>query len=181
MFLLFLCLFSDGRKMAKLAERYNIIQIHTKFISGLGWQVFLNAFFAAFNDCAKISLCFNLNNLTQSIVNLDSMIKVLFLCSLVIVNIVNNTSWFLYPCRYSTCLMWLFQVWEKAGEQGLLGVNTPAEHGGIGGDALLTAITWEEQFSDIKLLVFHFPIHIILSNIKKNLSLVLSLVLYKHE
>ncbi|XP_060594603.1 long-chain specific acyl-CoA dehydrogenase, mitochondrial-like [Ruditapes philippinarum] len=37
------------------------------------------------------------------------------------------------------------EVWEKAGEHGLLGVNTPAELGGIGGDVLSTAITWEEQ------------------------------------
>lgn len=37
------------------------------------------------------------------------------------------------------------EVWEKAGEQGLLGVNCPEEHGGIGGDVLSTAITWEEQ------------------------------------
>lgn len=37
------------------------------------------------------------------------------------------------------------EVWEKAGAQGLLGVNTPAEHGGVGGDVLSTAITWEEQ------------------------------------
>ncbi|KAH3702895.1 long-chain specific acyl-CoA dehydrogenase, mitochondrial-like [Dreissena polymorpha] len=37
------------------------------------------------------------------------------------------------------------EVWLKAGEQGLLGVNTKAEHGGIGGDVLSTAITWEEQ------------------------------------
>ncbi|KAL3835770.1 hypothetical protein ACJMK2_021251 [Sinanodonta woodiana] len=37
------------------------------------------------------------------------------------------------------------EVWEKAGAQGLLGVNTPAEFGGIGGDKLSTAITWEEQ------------------------------------
>ncbi|KAK3106203.1 hypothetical protein FSP39_015037 [Pinctada imbricata] len=37
------------------------------------------------------------------------------------------------------------EVWEKAGANGLLGVNTPAEMGGIGGDVLSTAITWEEQ------------------------------------
>ena len=39
-----------------------------------------------------------------------------------------------------------FKVWEKAGEQGILGVTTPAEQGGIGGDVLSTAITWEEQY-----------------------------------
>ncbi|KAM7375263.1 hypothetical protein PAMA_014385 [Pampus argenteus] len=37
------------------------------------------------------------------------------------------------------------EVWEKAGEQGLLGLMTPVEHGGIGGDLFSTAITWEEQ------------------------------------
>ncbi|KAL4228582.1 hypothetical protein ACF0H5_011632 [Mactra antiquata] len=37
------------------------------------------------------------------------------------------------------------EVWKAAGKNGLLGVNTPAEHGGIGGDVLSTAITWEEQ------------------------------------
>ncbi|XP_076849825.1 long-chain specific acyl-CoA dehydrogenase, mitochondrial isoform X2 [Brachyhypopomus gauderio] len=37
------------------------------------------------------------------------------------------------------------EVWEKAGSQGLLGVYTPAEHGGVGGDLLSAAIVWEEQ------------------------------------
>uniref|UniRef100_A0A1A8K3J6 Long-chain specific acyl-CoA dehydrogenase, mitochondrial n=2 Tax=Nothobranchius TaxID=28779 RepID=A0A1A8K3J6_NOTKU len=37
------------------------------------------------------------------------------------------------------------EVWEKAGEQGLLGVSIPEEHGGIGGDVFSSAITWEEQ------------------------------------
>ncbi|XP_050407402.1 long-chain specific acyl-CoA dehydrogenase, mitochondrial [Patella vulgata] len=37
------------------------------------------------------------------------------------------------------------EVWLKAGENGLLGVNTAAELGGIGGDFLSTDITWEEQ------------------------------------
>lgn len=37
------------------------------------------------------------------------------------------------------------EVWEKAGEQGLLGVMTPEEHGGIGGDLFSAAVTWEEQ------------------------------------
>ena len=36
-------------------------------------------------------------------------------------------------------------VWLKAGETGLLGVNTPEEHGGIGGDWLSAAIVHEEQ------------------------------------
>ncbi|XP_054634748.1 long-chain specific acyl-CoA dehydrogenase, mitochondrial [Dunckerocampus dactyliophorus] len=37
------------------------------------------------------------------------------------------------------------EVWEKAGERGLLGVMVPEECGGIGGDLLSAAITWEEQ------------------------------------
>ncbi|XP_067844251.1 long-chain specific acyl-CoA dehydrogenase, mitochondrial isoform X1 [Heptranchias perlo] len=37
------------------------------------------------------------------------------------------------------------EVWEKAGQQGLLGVNTPEEHGGLSGDILSAAVVWEEQ------------------------------------
>ncbi|CAH1241686.1 ACADL [Branchiostoma lanceolatum] len=37
------------------------------------------------------------------------------------------------------------EVWLKAGEQGLLGVNTPEELGGIGADVLYSAVVWEEQ------------------------------------
>ncbi|XP_053355920.1 long-chain specific acyl-CoA dehydrogenase, mitochondrial [Clarias gariepinus] len=37
------------------------------------------------------------------------------------------------------------EVWEKAGQQGLLGIYTPAEQGGVGGDLLSAAIMWEEQ------------------------------------
>ncbi|XP_053713985.1 long-chain specific acyl-CoA dehydrogenase, mitochondrial-like isoform X2 [Synchiropus splendidus] len=37
------------------------------------------------------------------------------------------------------------EVWEKAGQQGLLGVMTPEKHGGIGGDLFSAVITWEEQ------------------------------------
>ncbi|NUM20123.1 acyl-CoA dehydrogenase family protein, partial [Escherichia coli] len=37
------------------------------------------------------------------------------------------------------------EVWEKAGQQGLLGVNITEEHGGVGGDILSSAIVWEEQ------------------------------------
>lgn len=37
------------------------------------------------------------------------------------------------------------EVWEKAGQHGLLGVNTSEEHGGVGGDLLNAAIVWEEQ------------------------------------
>ena len=42
-------------------------------------------------------------------------------------------------------LLLLFKVWLKAGEQGLLGCNTPEEAGGLGGDVLMSAIMWEEQ------------------------------------
>ncbi|XP_034720979.1 long-chain specific acyl-CoA dehydrogenase, mitochondrial [Etheostoma cragini] len=37
------------------------------------------------------------------------------------------------------------EVWEKAGEQGMLGVMIPEEHGGIGADIFSVAVTWEEQ------------------------------------
>ncbi|KAM9304741.1 long-chain specific acyl-CoA dehydrogenase, mitochondrial [Gastrophryne carolinensis] len=37
------------------------------------------------------------------------------------------------------------ELWEKAGQQGLLGVSTPEEHGGVGGDILSSAVVWEEQ------------------------------------
>ncbi|XP_041372008.1 long-chain specific acyl-CoA dehydrogenase, mitochondrial-like [Gigantopelta aegis] len=37
------------------------------------------------------------------------------------------------------------EVWAKAGECGILGIQTPAEFGGIGADMLTSAITWEEQ------------------------------------
>ncbi|OWF45335.1 long-chain specific acyl-CoA dehydrogenase, mitochondrial-like [Mizuhopecten yessoensis] len=37
------------------------------------------------------------------------------------------------------------EVWEKAGAMGILGVNTPEKFGGVGGDVLSAAITWEEQ------------------------------------
>ena len=36
-------------------------------------------------------------------------------------------------------------MWEKAGEYGLLGVNTPAELGGIGGTFLDATIVMEEM------------------------------------
>ena len=38
------------------------------------------------------------------------------------------------------------QLWEKAGANGLLGVDTPAEVGGIGGTWLDSAIVIEEQW-----------------------------------
>ncbi|XP_064617696.1 long-chain specific acyl-CoA dehydrogenase, mitochondrial-like [Liolophura sinensis] len=37
------------------------------------------------------------------------------------------------------------EVWEKAGTQGLLGVNTPDDLGGVGGDFLSASIVMEEQ------------------------------------
>ena len=37
------------------------------------------------------------------------------------------------------------EIWESAGENGLLGCNTPEEYGGIGADLLHAAIVWEEQ------------------------------------
>ncbi|XP_012872523.1 PREDICTED: long-chain specific acyl-CoA dehydrogenase, mitochondrial [Dipodomys ordii] len=37
------------------------------------------------------------------------------------------------------------ELWEKAGKQGLLGINIAEKHGGIGGDLFSTALTWEEQ------------------------------------
>ncbi|XP_045662597.1 long-chain specific acyl-CoA dehydrogenase, mitochondrial isoform X2 [Ursus americanus] len=37
------------------------------------------------------------------------------------------------------------ELWEKAGKQGLLGVNIAEHHGGVGGDLYSTAVTWEEH------------------------------------
>ncbi|XP_059154751.1 long-chain specific acyl-CoA dehydrogenase, mitochondrial-like [Physella acuta] len=37
------------------------------------------------------------------------------------------------------------ECWEKAGAMGLLGVDTPESHGGLGGDFLMAAIVIEEQ------------------------------------
>ncbi|XP_059183983.1 long-chain specific acyl-CoA dehydrogenase, mitochondrial [Centropristis striata] len=37
------------------------------------------------------------------------------------------------------------EVWLKAGEQGMLGVLIPEEHGGVGADLFSVAVTWEEQ------------------------------------
>uniref|UniRef100_A0A8D3AFQ6 Long-chain specific acyl-CoA dehydrogenase, mitochondrial n=1 Tax=Scophthalmus maximus TaxID=52904 RepID=A0A8D3AFQ6_SCOMX len=37
------------------------------------------------------------------------------------------------------------EVWEKAGEQGLLGILIPEEHGGIGGDLFSATVMLEEQ------------------------------------
>nr|KAF6495757.1 hypothetical protein HJG63_010144 [Rousettus aegyptiacus] len=37
------------------------------------------------------------------------------------------------------------ELWEKAGKQGLLGVNIAEQHGGLGGDLYSAAVVWEEQ------------------------------------
>jgi len=37
------------------------------------------------------------------------------------------------------------ELWEKAGQQGLLGVAVAEKHGGIGADILSSAVIWEEQ------------------------------------
>ena len=37
------------------------------------------------------------------------------------------------------------KVWEKAGAYGMLGVNIPAEHGGVGGSFVDAAIIMEEM------------------------------------
>ncbi|KAL6115318.1 acadl [Pungitius sinensis] len=37
------------------------------------------------------------------------------------------------------------EVWEKAGEQGMLAVLIPAERGGVGADVFSAAVVWEEQ------------------------------------
>ncbi|XP_045875816.1 long-chain specific acyl-CoA dehydrogenase, mitochondrial isoform X1 [Meles meles] len=37
------------------------------------------------------------------------------------------------------------ELWEKAGKQGLLGINIAERHGGVGGDLYSAAILWEEQ------------------------------------
>ena len=46
------------------------------------------------------------------------------------------------------------KVWEKAGEYGLLGVNIPAEHGGIGGSFIDAAIVMEEMYALLNHLIF---------------------------
>ncbi len=45
----------------------------------------------------------------------------------------------------TVCVFGFVKVWEKAGAQGLLGVNSPSEHGGIGADILYASVVWEEQ------------------------------------
>ncbi|KAI8778426.1 long-chain specific acyl-CoA dehydrogenase mitochondrial [Biomphalaria glabrata] len=37
------------------------------------------------------------------------------------------------------------EVWQKAGTMGFLGIDTPEEHGGIGGDFITSSIVMEEQ------------------------------------
>ena len=36
-------------------------------------------------------------------------------------------------------------LWLKAGEQGIIGVGVPEEHGGVGGDILHQSVAIEEQ------------------------------------
>ncbi|XP_045108854.1 long-chain specific acyl-CoA dehydrogenase, mitochondrial-like [Portunus trituberculatus] len=50
------------------------------------------------------------------------------------------------------------ECWLKAGEQGLLGTDTPEEHGGIGGDFKDAAIIMEEQ-SYVNCSGPGFPLH----------------------
>jgi len=38
------------------------------------------------------------------------------------------------------------ELWVKAGEYGLLGINAPEEYGGLGADVAFAAVQWEEQF-----------------------------------
>ncbi|KAH9514303.1 hypothetical protein Btru_028661 [Bulinus truncatus] len=37
------------------------------------------------------------------------------------------------------------EVWEKAGKMGFLGIDTPEEHGGLGGDFITSSVVMEEQ------------------------------------
>ncbi|XP_071479735.1 long-chain specific acyl-CoA dehydrogenase, mitochondrial-like [Diadema antillarum] len=48
--------------------------------------------------------------------------------------------------RYEKQRMVDKELWEKVGSAGLLGVDIPVEKGGVGGDILMAAILWEEQF-----------------------------------
>lgn len=51
---------------------------------------------------------------------------------------------------FCCCLRWCEQgysdkqVWQKAGECGMLGINIPAEHGGIGGSFADACIVIDE-------------------------------------
>lgn len=48
-------------------------------------------------------------------------------------------------CRWEKAGEVSRELWEKAGKQGLLGVNIAEQHGGIGGDLYSAAVIWEEQ------------------------------------
>jgi long-chain-acyl-CoA dehydrogenase len=48
-------------------------------------------------------------------------------------------------CRWEKAGNVSKEVWLKAGQTGLLGVNTPEEFGGLGADYLMTNVTHEEQ------------------------------------
>ncbi|KAJ6665361.1 hypothetical protein lerEdw1_004410 [Lerista edwardsae] len=48
-------------------------------------------------------------------------------------------------CRWEKAGQVSRELWEKAGQQGLLGINISEEHGGIGGDLFSSAVVWEEQ------------------------------------
>lgn len=52
---------------------------------------------------------------------------------------------FLLPMLVIYFSSYLCQIWLKAGELGLLGVNCPEEFGGIGADWLSSSIVVEEQ------------------------------------
>lgn len=43
------------------------------------------------------------------------------------------------------------EVWEKAGENGLLGLMIPEEHGGVGGDFFYAVVAMEEQWVGLKI------------------------------
>lgn len=46
-------------------------------------------------------------------------------------------------------------VWEKAGECGLLGINIPEEHGGLGGSFAEASIVMDEEYNgQIQTFVF---------------------------
>lgn len=48
-------------------------------------------------------------------------------------------------CRWEKAGEVSRELWEKAGKQGLLGINIAEHHGGIGGDLYSAAVVWEEQ------------------------------------
>lgn len=59
----------------------------------------------------------------------------------------------LYPCsRWEKAGQVSRELWEKAGEQGLLGLMIPEERGGVGGDVFSAAVMWEEQWVVLEIL-----------------------------